>query len=386
MQNKLALKIKVHMRDFLVKWFAKKANRRTPNKNRISVIKYDGLGDFILFLDFAKGLRKLYPNRTIALSCSPEAKQIAESSGYFDEIICFTKQEFELKNLKQTAKKAQNLDCDILLHPTVSRDYYAEVVALFIKANVKYSVYNEHSFPEKINHWIEKQYDHIFDVGKYKMALEQNATFIRLLGLTDFKSSMPVLTVDNSCHLCLPKDFFVLFVGGSKWDKIWLEERFCEVAKWISEKTKWECVVCGVQADKPVESFLSKNDLTFVSYIGKTTISELIYIISKSKFVFGNDTSAIHMAAALNVPSLCVRSAVSLNRFYPYVVDNLYDENILPVAVGVNPECQGCSLDGEFRSCRKNPIVEGKMNCISAVTSEMVLCEIKMLLERRNLI
>jgi len=379
-------RIQVRLRDSLIKKFSEDAKKRHPNNNRVTIIKYDGLGDFILFLDIAKELKKMYPSKTIALSCSPEAKQVAETTGFFDEIVCFTKQEFEIKKLRQTSKKAQLLDCDILLHPTVSRDYFSEVVALFIRANSKYSVHNEHSFPEEVNHWIEKQYDAIFDVGKYKMALEQNANFLRFLGNTEFKSSIPNLPVDNSLQLCLPKEYFVVFVGGSKWDKIWLEDRFFEVANWISTNTNWECVVCGVHADKHTANYFSQKGLEFVSYVGKTTISELVYIISKSKFVFGNDTSAIHMAAALKVPSLCVRSAVSLNRFYPYVVDSLCDENKLPVAVGVNPECQGCSLDGEFRSCRKNPIVEGKMNCICEVTSQMVIDEIEKLFERSNII
>lgn len=380
------MKIRAFIRDFFIKVLSLFAKKRKPNSERVTVIKYDGLGDFVLFLDFAKELRKMYPNKIISLSCSPEAKQIAELSGYFDEIVCFTKREFTIKNLSKTYRKAKKLDCEILLHPTVSRDFYSEIVALFIKAKVKYSVYNEHSFPEKVNRWIEKQYDYILDVGKYKMALEQNANFIKAIGFPEFKSAVPILPIDSSCHLCLPKDFFVLFVGGSKWDKIWLADRFCEVAKWIVRKTGWVCVVCGVLADKPQEAYFSQNGLDFVSYIGKTTINELIYIISKAKFVFGNDTSAIHMAAALNVMSLCVRSAVSLRRFYPYMIDTTTDENELPIAVGVNPECQGCALNGEFRSCQKNPIISGKMNCICEVSTKIVLEEIKKLFERRNII
>lgn len=385
MQNKFAQEMKIRFRDFRVKRLAKAAKRRKPNHGRITVIKFDGLGDFVLFLDAAKELRKMYPGKTIALSCSPEAKQIAEPSGYFDEIVCFTKQDFMPGNIGKVAKRARALDCEVLLHPTVSRDYFSEIVALFINAGAKYSVCNEHAFPERVNRWIEKQYDEIFDVGKYSMALEQNANFLRCLGHRDFKSAVPTLKVDESCRLCLPTDFFVLFVGGSKWDKIWLEERFCHVAKWIRERTGWTCVTCGVEADKKTEEYFLKNGLEFYSYVGKTSIQELIYIISKARFVFGNDTSATHIAASLNVPTVCVRSAVSKNRFYPYVVDILKEENVLPVDVGVNPKCAGCSLDGKFRACRDRAMIKGKMDCICRVTAEMVIEETERFFKERNI-
>ena len=385
MGHKIREMFLVLIRNFSVRIKAKAAKKRRINNNRVTVIKYDGLGDFILFLDSAKELKKMFPNKTITLSCSPEAKQIAELTDFFDEIICFVKEDFKISRLAMTARRAKLLDCEFLLHPTVSRDYYSEVLVSFIKASVKYSVYNEHSFPEKINRWFEKQYDRIFDVGKYKMALQQNANFLRALGYKDFKSTIPVLPINRiKCNLCLPNDFFVLFVGGSKWDKVWLADRFCEVAKWIMQETGWTCVVCGTQSDKPMEDYFSNNGLKFVSYIGKTSISELVFIISRSRFVFGNDTSAIHMAVATNVMSLCVRSAVSLKRFYPYVVDFMNENASLPIAVGVNPKCQGCALDGEFCSCKRNPIIPGKMNCICEVSTEMVITSLRTFFSKRT--
>ncbi len=370
----------------IIRKLSNRAKKRTPVFNKVTVIKYDGLGDFILFLDIAKDFKKIFHGMKIVLTCSPEASIIANTTNYFDEIITFTKEEFQYNRLSKTAKKASALDCEILLHPTVSRDYYSEILASFVNAHTKYSVYHEYSFPIEEHLWFEKQYNCIFDVGKYKMALQQNASFVKQLGYSDFNSKVPQIELNQKFHICLPKEYFILFVGGSKFDKIWPQERFCEMAKWLIEQTKFECVVCGLSIDKYQEEYFSKQGLDFVSYLGKTTIPELMHIVSKAKFVFGNDTSTIHMAAALSVPSICIRSAVSKTRFYPYDIDITGDENILPVAIGVNPSCEGCALDGEFRSCRATPIIEEKMNCISLVTVDMVKTEMKTFLERRKFI
>ena len=43
--------------------------KRKSVKGVVTIVKYDGIGDFILFLDSAKGLRELYKDKKIILSC-----------------------------------------------------------------------------------------------------------------------------------------------------------------------------------------------------------------------------------------------------------------------------------------------------------------------------
>ena len=74
-----------------VKKAKKLSLKRQSVKGVVTVLKYDGIGDFILFLDAAKGLRELYKDKKLILSCPKAVKEIAEQSGYFDEVICISR-------------------------------------------------------------------------------------------------------------------------------------------------------------------------------------------------------------------------------------------------------------------------------------------------------
>ena len=50
--------------------------KKNIKNNTITILKYDGIGDFILFLDAAKGLRNFYANKKIILSCPISVREI----------------------------------------------------------------------------------------------------------------------------------------------------------------------------------------------------------------------------------------------------------------------------------------------------------------------
>ena len=52
--------------------------KKNIKNNTITILKYDGIGDFILFLDAAKGLRNFYANKKIILSCPISVREIAK--------------------------------------------------------------------------------------------------------------------------------------------------------------------------------------------------------------------------------------------------------------------------------------------------------------------
>ena len=71
-----------------------------------------------------------------------------------------------------------------------------------------------------------------------------------------------------------------------------------------------------VCAKKILEQVNSPDRIT--NYVGKTTIPEMVSIISKASFVLGNDSAAVHIASATNVPSIAILSGTHYKRFLPY--------------------------------------------------------------------
>ena len=127
--------------------------------------------------------------------------------------------------------------------------------------------------------------------------------------------------------------------------------------------------------------FRNKN-LKYYSLIGKTDINQLLYIIENAKFVIGNDTSAIHIAASYNVPTLAISSAVSGNRFYPYVVDS--EEKRIVDFIRKDVECKKCSFshDGFLNCIGLTGIYTKKKKCISDISSLDLISEADKFLDK----
>ncbi len=364
----------------------RKAIKKNPgNTNKILIIKHDGLGDFILFLDAAKELRRYYRDKHIVLSCQSLAVPIAKASEYFDEVITLPNDAFTLKNLDKTYKTIKNFKFDLLLHPNQPRNLNAERLAYLINAKIKIASLGEcGALPIEVKEKCDKTYDRMIDQGIENMSIIQSAEFVRGLGDSTYRARLPHLEVVPKCFLYLPKDFYVVFVGGSVFNKLWPAERFVEVAKYINAKTGWTCVLCGAENDIWQEKVFSDNaSFEFYSLIGKTSIDQLIYIISKSRLVVGNDTSAIHIANAVGIQALCIKGLFSGNKFYPYQIEDELPNDIFPAYVSCEMECFACTMRGRNYECiHDDYYADVKLPCILNINVDMVIEKLQKILER----
>ena len=344
------------------------ANKRKSVKGVVTVVKYDGIGDFILFLDAAKGLRELYKDKKIILTCPGSVKQLALDSGYFDEVICFSRVSSQFLKPNEIIEKIKPLDCEVLIHASISRDFFSEAVVAAIKADKKITMPFAYLYDDKYHKWVLSNYDELLNVSLDDMVLTINAEMVKKLGNVNFKSSSPTISVAEQ-NLLVPNNYFAVFLGGSSIVKRWHVEKWYEVAKYITKTTGLNCVLLGDTDElNQVTYFEKKNEFKFYSYVGRTSLNELIYLISKSKFLIGNDTSAIHIAAALKVKSLCVSSAAALERFYPYKADNL--NGYEPCFIRKRVDCEGCSFSKDtFINCVKGKTLDPVKHCLRDITA-----------------
>jgi ADP-heptose:LPS heptosyltransferase len=90
-------------------------------------------------------------------------------------------------------------------------------------------------------------------------------------------------------------------------------ERFGLAARQLSQITGWKIVVTGVERDRqhlpPLLAILGKRAIDLV---GATTLAELAALIEAAKLVLTNNTSAMHIADAVNTPSLVLFAGTEL--------------------------------------------------------------------------
>lgn len=354
-------------------------------KKKILIIRHDAIGDFILWLDAAKGLRELYPQSTyeITLLGNQIWTPVAEKVTFFDRVLSLDRRKF-INNPFYRLNILKNIrwaGFSTVIQPTFSREF------LFGDAIVRASGADErigsHGDFSNINLWqkliSDRWYTRLIPATKEPlMELERNAEFMQGLGLKTFQAGLPELAVTES----LPKyfdltDYYVFFPGAGTHSRRWPISNFEELAKRIYHQTKWTGVICGGQDEKELgETLVNKLNVPVQNWAGKTTVDELIAIIARAHFVIGNETSGVHIAAAVSIPAVCILGGGHYGRFMPY---QLEVKTVKPLSVAVNHkmDCFNCNWH-----CIYNVPPGKAAPCVANVSVDMVWKEVENILEK----
>ncbi|MEN3034625.1 MAG: glycosyltransferase family 9 protein [Aquificaceae bacterium] len=148
----------------------------------------------------------------------------------------------------------------------------------------------------------------------------------------------------------LPENYVVLAPQSQFKLKEW--KRWQELIRLID----LPCVIIG-KRDEPIEGGINLQ--------GKTSIREFMAIISMSKAVISCDSSAIHVANALNVPALCIYTSTGPQYgFYP-----VYGKYLTPEI-----SCSPCSPNP--KRC-----ITKTYQCLKAIEPERVARELLLMTE-----
>lgn len=281
----------------------------------VLILRLDQLGDFVIWLDSAKEYRKLYHGKRLTLLVNANWYDLAKSLPYWDEVIGLDTMKFRLnffyrlKFLFLIRKKG----FEICICPRHSVKLTLEPAIVAISGATQ-KIVCEGSFP------IEKQnyFTHSVRMWPGMHELSRNAEFLRGLGRKDFKSTVPKIYWETK------KENYVVFCPTSfRKRKEWSLEKFMILMDCVYEEFGLRIVVCSDLKIK--ERFFDYvEDLS-----GKTEIMKFISVIANAKLVVANDSAPIHLATALDVPSVCI-GAESLGRFFPYEVNKSREGMILP--------------------------------------------------------
>jgi hypothetical protein len=177
-----------------------------------------------------------------------------------------------------------------------------------------------------------------------------NAVFANLEKVPQLPNRFPETQLDfnrTTVNQCLKffnwninQRLIVCCPGSNMPSKIWSTERYIEVIRRAIRK--YENVVfvlIGSENDVPIgvaiESEVRSQNV--VNLVGKTTIQEASYLISRSELFFGNDTGPMHIASLLGKPILSIFSARDqIGKWYPLGKKVIIKRSVV--------SCQGCML------------------------------------------
>lgn len=364
-------------------------NRKVQNgTGNIILVRLDAIGDFVMWLDSAKEFKQ--NGWEVILICNQVCCDVAISTGYFDKVIGVDygklRRTSQIRYRWSIHKRLKDLKADKAIQCTYSKEIFSDMVMSAISAREKITI----DSPQIIaSRWSYKMalpiYQKVIKTPKdLIMEIRRNAIFTGKALQREIKSGAPELRENKTAQEKVPKEaYYVLFPGASESERMWPIERFAQLAEKLYNEEplkKLKCCICGSRG----EAYLYKSFIQTFKYpdmvinkMGNTSLTELIEIIRGAKFIITNDTSAVHFAAAVNTPAICIWGPWEYGRFLPYDVE-MVKEKCLPVVCWKDMECRNCLLDKleKTQECEKHIVRNGVRKCIDLVTVEDVLSKL----------
>lgn len=306
----------------LVDWLVRRTAHPAAIGRDVLMVRLDAIGDFLLWLDAAQRLAAHYrgDGRRVTLLANAPWAELAERSGAFDAVWRLDRRRFQRNPVYRfrLMRRIRKAGFEAAVQPTYSRELLLGDAAVRMggwrrRVGSTGDLSNQ---KEKERRRANVWYTELIPARPGPLSeLERNAEFVRGLGLPAEPriGRLPGLpTVPRT-------DIFVLFPGASLPVKCWPATAFARLAERIAETTGWQGVLAGGPGDRAAsQAVQAATSLPLIDRVGHTTLGELALLLQGARLLVANDTSAIHLAAVVGTPSVCILGGGHYGRFLPY--------------------------------------------------------------------
>jgi heptosyltransferase-2 len=121
-------------------------------------------------------------------------------------------------------------------------------------------------------------------------------------------SLMDAHNVINKYLTGVNSDFIGIAPGATYGEaKKWFPERFASVTDRLCDSLSMRGIIFGSAADwKTAEEVKKAARTELINLSGKTNLQEAIYLISQCRLFISNDSGLMHIAGALNIPTVAI--------------------------------------------------------------------------------
>lgn len=149
--------------------------------------------------------------------------------------------------------------------------------------------------------------------------------------------------------------------------KCWPLENYIELIQRLTRLENTQTVIIGTEKEQDLlqkyESFLKCNNV--ISLAGQTSIAMHFSVIKTAALFIGNNSGALHIAAAYNIPVITFAGGVPMVRWSP-------PQKAKNIVLGLDKRCPDCK---EW-NCDKNGLP-----CLEAISVDEVFEAVKIQLK-----
>ena len=349
----------------------------------VLLIRQDAIGDFVLWLDTAKGYRKLYPpeNYKIVLVGNALWCDLAKELPFWDEVLPVNVKAFKtLSGYRWNILRiVRNFGAKIAIQPTFSREFYhGDTLIRASNASRKISSIGDMSNRNGLKTFLaDSWHTELIPASPEPLSeMMRNSEFFSGLTGGTHHVKFPELNVPKTWLPPKHRDqlFYVLVPGAGTSRKKWAPDFFAKLAEKIYQRSGWNGLIFGAQQELFLgEQIQKQSDAPLLNLVGKTELTELSGLLSLSQLIISNDTGAVHIASAVGTPTVCILGGGHFGRFVPYP-ELAGQTNYLKVVFHKMP-CYGCNWECVYHIKKGEPAP-----CISNISVDAVWNEVKSLL------
>lgn len=344
---------------------------------RLLIIKTDAIGDYILFRNFIEIISgsETFRGYDIDLLGNKIWQDIAlKYDGKFVDDFIFVSNPDDLYyspiQVFKLSIKLFRQNYQTVLQPAFSRTFMNDGLAGFTAAeNIIGFEGDTERIDARYKSKTDKFYTELFSLPQ-NMAFEfdRSKFFVGQVLKQPVDIDHPFIDIENK-----NREGIIIFPGAGVAKRRWQAEKFLGLIKLILEQSAAQISIAGSADDTETGNYLMErlpagrvNNL-----IGKTPLTVLIELIGNAALIIGNETSALHIAAAVKTASICVLGGGHFGRFAPYP----FSSEVSPVCLYEKMECYNCNWNCIYKTEEGHPFP-----CVVAVTLEKVWADVQLYL------
>ncbi|HXP95867.1 MAG TPA: glycosyltransferase family 9 protein [Telmatospirillum sp.] len=266
-------------------------------QQRILVIKFSSLGDFVQAMGPFAAIRAHHPEAKITVLTAKPFVALAEQCPYFDDVWIDTHpRPWEVAGLMRLRKKLRSVKFDMVydLQTSDRSSSYFHLMGDPPWSGTAHNCSHPHANPDRdLMHVVDRQ-----------------AEQLAMAGIASTPPADLSWIKADVGRFFLPARYALIVPGGAphRPAKRWPADRFALVAKYLAERGVTP-VVLGTSDDADQIKVVTNNCPATLSLSGRTDFMDVAALARGAAGAVGNDTGPMHLIAAAGCPSVLLFSA-----------------------------------------------------------------------------
>jgi ADP-heptose:LPS heptosyltransferase len=331
----------------------------TPKERADTLLVFiNGIGDLIMWSNMLSLFKAKYAQKKVTFVCHEAYYDLFSNDPFFTKVIPFGRKSYLHPAHRFSFLRVLRyaiFDEAIFPNPARGTERWEWIAKMSLaRQKIAMKTYDP-AIGEKTKAQIDRLYTHLVEIeNRPTHTMQVYTVFVRSVWDPNFQMRWPMPMPELSTQPAHATEPYVVFVlSASDPRRCWPLVNFIELAN----TTEFPIVLLGRgNLDNDWCDFFVRNVTNpsrVLNLVNKTTLTEYIRKIACAALIIGNDSSAIHIAAATQVPSIVITAGGNCGHlpthktfsYFPYAIpypSDFPECAYTPTMVTTPMDCFGC--------------------------------------------